>query len=112
MNFVEVRSKEFINIYDGKLLGRAEDILFEEDTSSVKGFSVPTQSKGFFKKKEVLFIPINKIIKIGEDVVLVNLEPGGQDKQTESNGKSLSQIYVPKKFARKCKPQNQANDCL
>lgn len=76
LNFNEVRTKDFINIYDGKILGRAVDIVFDQITSTVKGFSLPMIRKTFsFKKPENIFVSVRQIVKIGEDVILVELKP-------------------------------------
>lgn len=76
VNFNEVRTKDFINIYDGKILGRAVDIVFDQITSTVKGFSLPMMRKSFsFRKPESIFVSVHHIVKIGEDVILVDLKP-------------------------------------
>lgn len=70
--FNEIRAREIINIFDGKRLGRAQDIVFEKETGQVSGIVVPGVSK-FLRKSDDIFIPIDKIKKIGDDVILVAL---------------------------------------
>lgn len=65
-----------INVVDGKALGRIVDIVFSRESSKVIGVVVPGD-KGFrlWGKKNDLFVPYDKIIRIGIDVVLVELRP-------------------------------------
>ena len=59
ITFNEIKSKEIINIYDGKKLGHAIDIVFEKFTGGVSGVVVPGEHK-IFRKNEDIFIPISK----------------------------------------------------
>ena len=74
--FCELRCKEVINVIDGKCLGRVCDIIFSRHSSRVLGFVVPGVG-GFhiFKRREDMFIPFERICKIGIDVILVELKP-------------------------------------
>ena len=74
ITFENIKSKEIINIYDGKKLGFASDITFDKGTGKVLGISVPG-TKRIFKKAEIIFIPIDNVKKIGEDVLLVKIAP-------------------------------------
>jgi len=73
-SFLELRCKDVINVTDGKKLGRIIDIVFDLPTGCVRGFVVPI-SNGFnlFKSSQQVFIPYNRICKIGEDIILVEL---------------------------------------
>lgn len=70
ITFNELREKEIINVLDGKRMGRVEDIIFDKDEGTIKGVMVPGERK-LFKKSDDIFIPINELRKIGEDVILV-----------------------------------------
>ncbi len=76
LSFCELRTKMVINVVDGKALGRIVDIVFSRETSKVVGVVVPGD-KGFhlWGRKGDLFIPYDRIIRIGIDVVLVELRP-------------------------------------
>lgn len=74
ITFSGLRSKEIVNLYDGKRLGRIIDISFDKDSGRVLGFIVPGIKK-FLKKVDDIFIPLELIKKIGEDVILVKLSP-------------------------------------
>lgn len=73
LSFADLKEKEIINVVDGKKLGRIIDILFDTDNGFVRGIVVPGERK-FFKKSEDIFIPLEKLKKIGDDVILVRLQ--------------------------------------
>lgn len=58
---------------DGKRLGKVCDIVFTFPEGRVRGIVVPG-GKGFRWGKSDLFIELKNIVKIGEDVVLVDLK--------------------------------------
>lgn len=95
ITFSEARSKEIINLYDGKRLGRIVDVSFERETGRVLGFIVPGEKK-LFKKSEDLFIPLELIKKIGEDVILVKLSPV----EEERTSKNIEDLKNSKTYAR------------
>ena len=77
MSLSELRTKDVINTLDGKRLGKVMDIEFNEITGCVEAIVVP----GEFKVTHVLkgekcgvVIPWQRICKIGENVILVQLE--------------------------------------
>ena len=71
LSFSELRTKEVINTQDGKKLGKVCDLVFCYPDNKVIGIVVPS-GRGMFKKDEV-FISMKNIVRIGEDVILVNL---------------------------------------
>ena len=74
--FCELREKDVVNVSDGKQLGRIVDIAIH-CTGKVVGL-VAAGEKKFFKNfagNENVFIPWQKVIKIGDDVILVELLP-------------------------------------
>ncbi|MDR0384369.1 MAG: YlmC/YmxH family sporulation protein [Christensenellaceae bacterium] len=76
LSFCELRTKQVINVIDGKALGRIVDIVFGNETSKCLGFVVPGDK--YFKifcRKDDIFIPFKNVIRIGIDVVLVELNP-------------------------------------
>ena len=77
MAFCELRTKQVINVIDGKCLGRVCDIIFSRHSSKVLGFVVPGDAAvRFFRRREDMFIPFDKLCKIGIDVILVELRAG------------------------------------
>lgn len=73
-SFQELAARRVINMADGKELGHACDMVFTA-MGRVMGLVVPGR-KSFFKSftnNENIFIPWNNIIKIGSDVILVEI---------------------------------------
>lgn len=93
ISFALLRSKEIVNIYDGKRLGRAVDIVFEKETAKILGIVVPSEKK-FFRKQEDIFVPIELIKKIGEDVILVKLSPEGVVEKTQKQNDENQKVYA------------------
>ncbi len=72
--FCELREREVVNVADGKKLGRICDIAFTEK-GQVVGLIVPGDRK-FIKNvasSDTIFIPYSCVLKIGNDVILVDL---------------------------------------
>ena len=89
VSFCELRSKQVVNVIDGKVLGRICDVVFSRQSARVLGFVVPGDSGfSFFRRKGELFIPFERICKIGVDVVIVELKPiHGHHEVFDSRGK-------------------------
>ena len=79
MTLAELRTKEVIDVHDGKRLGRVMDIEFCVSTGCVQAIVVPGQFKvgNLFKgERSGVVIPWERIVRIGDDVILVQLLPG------------------------------------
>ena len=75
LSFCSLRNKEVVNICDGKKLGNIIDLVFDTCYGKVVGIVVPSD-KGIlsvFKSCNDIFIPYNRICKIGKDIILVEL---------------------------------------
>lgn len=84
-SFQELAARRVINMADGKELGHACDMVFTA-MGRVMGLVVPGR-KSFFKSftnNENIFIPWNNIIKIGSDVILVEIIGGANVCSTET----------------------------
>lgn len=75
ITFCELKSKQVVNVIDGKQLGHITDIVINSNNAKICGLIVPGyKSKfGLFKNTENLFIPYQNICKIGDDVILVEI---------------------------------------
>jgi len=77
MSFSEMRQKDVINICDGKRLGRPIDLILN-DANCVEAIVVPAQNGGilrFFRPdKDGCVIPWNRVRRIGDDVILVEVD--------------------------------------
>lgn len=72
VSFSQLRTKEVINTQDGRKLGKVCDIVFCYPENRWLGIVAP-DGHGWGLKKSGLFIDIRNIVKIGEDVILVNV---------------------------------------
>ncbi len=73
VTYLDLKEKEVINVFNGKKLGRIMDIVFDSTNGSVLGLVVPGDKK-IFRKGDDVFIPLDKIKRIGNDVILVGLQ--------------------------------------
>ena len=72
LTFSELRAKEVINTQDGRKLGKVCDIALCYPENRWIGIIVPNGT-AFSIRKRGLFIDLKNIVKIGEDVILVNV---------------------------------------
>lgn len=72
ISFEELRDKEVVNIFNGKKLGKIIDIIIDFLDKKIKAIVVPGDKK-IFKKSEDIYISINQIYRIGDDIILVGL---------------------------------------
>ena len=75
MKISDLQDKTIINIIDGKSLGNITDLEINEKGEVIKFYTMPKRSifRIFISNKETTFY-IENIKKIGEDVILVELE--------------------------------------
>ncbi|QGT99701.1 YlmC [Candidatus Syntrophocurvum alkaliphilum] len=71
----DIRNREIINILDGKKLGNIIDIELDLENGRILAFILPGRMRGFsiFSKREEVVVPWDKIIRIGRDVILVEV---------------------------------------
>lgn len=85
LSFSELRTKEVINTQDGRKLGKVCDVVLCYPENRWLGIVAPGGRAFGFKKSNV-FIDLKSIVKIGEDVVLVNIgmpKKSGGKKETD-----------------------------
>ena len=75
MRLSDLQNKNIINLVDGKNLGNIIDVNIN-DNGSINGLIVEKRRFliSFFSGKKDLIVKWDSIKKIGEDVILVNLE--------------------------------------
>jgi len=73
----DFRQKEVINIRDGKKLGAIIDMEFDLQAGKITAIVVPGPNKwmGILKGDRDIVIPWEKIKKVGDDVILVDIPP-------------------------------------
>ncbi len=79
MSLAELRTKDVVNTLDGKRLGKVMDIEFDPRDGRVEAIVVPGEFRvGSLIRGEKcgIVIPWQHICRIGENVILVELEPG------------------------------------
>ncbi len=75
INFCDLKRKEVINLCDGARLGCICDLEMDTCSGAVYAIIVPGPPRlwGLLRSDEELVIPYNKITKIGDDVILVDI---------------------------------------
>lgn len=74
LSFQQLKQKDVISVTDGKNLGKVCDVSVSFPECDWLGITVPG-CKGFkFTNKHEQFIPVNQIVKVGEDAILVKTE--------------------------------------
>ena len=76
MSFSDLRQKDVINVCDGRRLGRPIDLILN-DRACVEAIVVPDNCGfwgSFRPDRQGLVIPWNRIRRIGDDVILVELD--------------------------------------
>lgn len=77
MRISDLQSKDVVNIGDGKRLGAIGDLDVDIDTGLVRAIVIPGESRffGMMGSGQEHVVPWNQIVKIGADVILVDLRP-------------------------------------
>ncbi|HHV60675.1 MAG TPA: YlmC/YmxH family sporulation protein [Clostridiaceae bacterium] len=72
----EFRNKEVINLSDGRRLGFVSDVEINFIDGRVEAIVIPTSNKifGIIGSENEILIPWEKIRKIGEDIILVDVD--------------------------------------
>jgi len=72
----DFRQKEVINISDGRRLGFVSDVEIDLEQGKVEAVILPGVGRlfGLLGKESEFVIPWDKIVKIGEDIILVDLD--------------------------------------
>lgn len=75
MSFCQLKNKDVVNVCDGKNYGKIIDLIFDTCCGKITGIIVPANKNFFqiFKSSNDIFIPYNRICKIGKDIILVDI---------------------------------------
>ncbi len=108
ISFCELRAKEVVNVFNGKKLGNIIDMIIDTRCARVLGIVVPNCDAKFtiFKSSSDVFIPYNNIVKIGKDVILVDLS----QISTLSNNKGKSDNIATISASTEVKQANDQTD--
>lgn len=74
LRFSELREREVVHIQDGKRLGYVEDMVIDQDLGTIVALIAPGKGKwmGLLASEEEYTIPWQRIVKIGDDLILVD----------------------------------------
>lgn len=80
MRASELQAKDVINIVDGRRLGGIGDLDIDLESGLIRSLIIPPTGRlfGLLVSGEEVVIPWNQIVKIGSDVVLVDLRTGAE----------------------------------
>ncbi|NLW16982.1 MAG: YlmC/YmxH family sporulation protein [Firmicutes bacterium] len=73
----DLRLREIVNVLDGRRLGLVQDLDIDLEEGRVKGLLAqggPAKFLGLLGQEEELYIAWEQIIRIGTDVILVELD--------------------------------------
>ena len=86
----DLRMREVINVLDGKRLGNIVDIELDMERGKVLAFILPGRVRGWsiFAKREDIVVHWDKIIRIGKDVILVEVPVWDELDQRHSKNNS------------------------
>jgi len=79
----EMRCKEVINICDGLRLGFVDDVLFSIADGRILALVIPGPAKffGLFGREDDYIIPWDRINRIGDDIILVDVKEHARRKR-------------------------------
>lgn len=74
MKLSDLQNKDLINIIDGKKIGSIIDAKFDTESGLIEKLMIEPSKSLFSLKNNVLEIKFSDIVKIGEDVILINYQ--------------------------------------
>lgn len=116
LTYNELRTRDVINVIDGKSLGKIVDLTLSFPEGKLRGITVPGHRQNFFSKlfdRGRLYIDRRDIKKIGGDVILVSLNCGEtcSDSTQIINAKPCKNNRpCPPPCPPKCPPESCRND--
>ena len=98
LTYKELAKRDVINVADGRCLGRIVNMKFKFPQGVIVGIFVPARkNKGifWFLDRSTLYIDVSKIVKIGGDVILVDIKCGDTCSQSTQVGKTTRPPVPP-----------------
>ena len=87
-SMTNLTNKQVINVRNGKIIGFVSDFIFDQCKGCLKAIILPGEGGFFgFKKCNDIIIPWENICKIGEDVILVDIDTLNHSKCECDNNK-------------------------
>lgn len=71
----DLRTREVVNVQDGKKLGVIKDLDLDVERGRINALVLPGPNRfiNIFTRKEDIVVPWERIVKIGRDVILVEV---------------------------------------
>ncbi len=95
ISYTYLHSKEVVNVSDGRKLGKVSDVTFCYPENKVTGIVAPGEWCLFKSNKQ--FVGIDQILKIGDDVILVDIGFCRKYKNHDRCGCEEKQAEPPKR---------------
>ena len=115
LTYKELAKRDVINVADGRCLGRIVNMKFKFPQGVIVGIYVPARkNKGifWFLDKSTLYIDVKNIVKIGGDVILVDIKCGETCDQNTPIGKPPKPIApCPPSCPPPCPPNQPFSPC-
>ena len=123
LTYNDLRKRDVINVVDGKCFGKVNNLSLSFPKGVLTGIFVPSRkNKGFFwfLDKSSLFIGVDKIVKIGGDVILVDIKcgencvpstPVGKKEQVKRPNPCPPNPPCPPPCPPQCPPNCSLNPC-
>ena len=72
----DLKQREVINVVNAERLGYVYDVDIEFKTGRIRSLIIPNKKNafGFFVKRNSYVIPWEKIVAVGQDVILVRMD--------------------------------------
>ena len=92
---IDLRDKEIIDLHSGNRFGFVCDAEITMPEGQVTALVVPGRARffGLLGREEDLVIPWERITKIGEDIILVELEGDPRRHPRQGKGKKMRSIF-------------------
>lgn len=78
MRFIALQSKDVVNVFDGCKVGFVSDVEIDWCTKSICALVVEKYTFFrifcFFKEPPCIIVPIECVVSLGGDVILINIE--------------------------------------
>ena len=97
-SYTAIKRMDVISVSDGRHLGRVCDMMFDYPSGAVRGFYV-TGGKGFRFSRQEVFLPLSAIIRIGEDVVLTDIDCAPQPKDRRGRQRAERTEVPPAEYS-------------
>ena len=107
LTYKELAKRDVINIADGRCLGRIVNMKFKFPQGVIVGIFVPARkNKGifWFLDRSTLYIDVSKIVKIGGDVILVDIKCGDSCAENTKIGTQTKPSPCPPICTPPCSP--------